>query len=436
MRSSKFHRRLQSNARHFKRILATVIILFAAQSLTQMSKAEIQQLQPNEQPKPFRFIINYLAQPIVNPAGGLTSELSWLNSLWLQLELGLGLNLEQEQWKEIDHWVIKLETALVRGNSDYYEQVGAEYPLQSLTSSGQWLSEVSVRRLGGNSGIGVKAGIFSLNPGFMESEVFNYYIHSAINNTFNNEVLAIPIAPLTSFGVQVNLAQPSTHPSHQLSIGAFSVVPTNTFGKSVEPGSTPLNLQGAIGLLQWQYGFTNDDQPEVKQIQNETQSVPDVLPEPGVMIGGYWSETTAKITPTQAEIPIPDGLNRGIYATTTLKIPSTHAIGMHSRAWVAGHYGFDWNNNPAPISWGIGLLLQGLLPGRPLDVTGFAGGSTGFSPSINPGQYQESLLEINHQIQISSRLSLKPFAQLIITPSGIPSSPSILATGLQAAIQF
>lgn len=389
-----------------------------------------------ETSRPYRFGLDYLAQPIVNPVGGLSTEASWLNGLWLQLELGRGLNLDPAQWQELDHWVFKLETALVRGNSAYYRQVGAAYPLQSMTSAGQWLSELTIRREPGASSVGVKAGVFSLNPGFMESDVFNFYVHSSINDTFNNEVLAIPIAPLTSLGVQVTLGQQSITPSHQLRLGAFTVVPSDTFGQSIEPGLRPLRLEGAIGLLQWQYGLGSRDRSKAQQGRSAEGAVPDLLPAPGVMLGGFWSETSPSQAAATAAAPLPDGVNRGVYATATLPLPSVLKAGLQSRAWLAGQYGLDWANNPAPVFWGAGVLIQGLFPGRPLDVTGVAGTSTGFSPTINPGQNQESVLEINHQIQISSALSLKPFAQLIVTPNGMPSRPPILATGLQAAISF
>lgn len=412
------------------------MMLFFALTVPQPGKVEEQQRHADRQVKPYRFGFDYLAQPIVNPVGGLTNEFSWLNGLWLQLELGRGLNLDPEQWKEIDHWVFKLETALVRGNSAYYKQVGAAYPLQSMTSSGQWLSELTIRREPGKNGVGIKAGVFSLNPGFMEAEVFDFYVHSALNDTFNNEVPALPIAPLTSLGVQLNLSSSSTTPSHQLSIGAFTIVPTDTFGQSIQPGSSPLNLRGAIGLLQWQYGFARRERSGDQGLSMASDSVPDLLPEPGVMLGSYWSQTSSAQPVSRSRSTVPVGLNRGVYATSTLKLPRLPGAGLHSRAWIASQYGLDWGNNPAPVFWGAGVLIQGVLPGRPLDVTGIAGASTGFSPSINPGQYQESLLEINHQIQVSPLLSLKPFAQLILTPSGIPSRPAILATGLQAAIRF
>ena len=154
------------------------------------------------------------------------------------------------------------------------------------------------------------------------------------------------------------------------------------------------------------------------------------------MVGGYWSDTKLKQAPHQHQTELPDGINRGLYATSTIALPASVTGGLNSRAWAAGHYGFDWNNNPAPVSWSIGFLLQGIIPSRPYDVTGLAGGSTGFSPTINPGQTQESLIEINHQIHISSNLSLKPFAQLILSPSGFRSRQTILATGVQTSIQF
>ena len=374
--------------------------------------------------EPVRVGAHLQSSLVANPVGGSSQAASWINGLWLQIDLGSGLNRPQQQWREKDHWRLKLEAAGARGNLHYSEQIGTSFPLQSLTATGQWISELSVRREPGDGAIGLKAGLFALNPGQMESEVMNAYVHSAINDTFNNNVPGLPIAPFSSPGLQLSLKQPAGQGSQLWTLGAFAITPSTSFGQYITASGPPAESSGSVGLLQWQRRWSPASNAGRRPASRPAAAVPDLLPDPGLMLGGYWSQTT------------PQGRNRGLYGSTTLDLPKRLRAGRSSRLWIASQLGLDWQNNPAPVFWGAGLLMQGLLPSRPLDISGIGGASTGFSPTLNPGQSQESVLELNHQLQLSAGLSLKPFAQLILTPGGRSTVAAIVAAGLQASLQF
>lgn len=375
--------------------------------------------------------IDYLAEPIFNPVGGQEQASSLLQGLWLQMKVGRGLNIEKSQWRELDHWSIATEVAIVRGNSNYYKEIGAAYPLQTLTASGQWLTEASLRREAGSGNYSLRAGVFTLNPEFMVSDIFNYYVHSAINDTFNEEVLGIPIAPLASPGVMLTVGNSENAKGGEFKLGLFKIVATNQFGISAVENSPPIALNGSVALLQWKKILSL--QPLSKESQpSKISGLADDLPSPNLMLGGYWSQTYSSAQDTsQPGTSIPLGQNRTIYGSITLPLLQSKGAVNHRRLWVAGRIGLDWNNNPAPYFLGAGLVTQGLIKSRPSDISGFAIASTGFSPTINPGLSQESVIEVNHLIRISPKLGLKPFVQLILNPGGSGKIAPILAPGLQ-----
>lgn len=375
--------------------------------------------------------IYFRSQSIFNPVGGFENSGSILQGLWLQFKLGKGINKNKAVWTELDHWSIVSRLAIVRGDGNYYQQIGAAYPLQTMTSSGQFLAEATITREPGEGNLLFKAGIFTLNPEFMDSNIFNNYVHSAINDTFNDEVLGVPIAPLAATGVMLGYGNAIGSKYGILKLGAFGIMPTNQFGASYSAKNPIPYLSGGLAIIQWEKQFNS------KKILSKSTSINssdngEALPMPGIMVGGYWSKsyTNGSESSYQA-INVPVGENRTIYGSIILPLESILPSSVNSRIWLAGRIGLDTENNPAPSYAGIGLLRQGLIPGRPGDVTGIAAVTTGFSQNITPGTTQESVIEFNHRIRISSKINIKPFVQLIINPGGTGDLSPILAPGVE-----
>ena len=72
----------------------------------------------------------------------------------LGLTLGTGLYKNRNSWTGLDHWQIQLELSQFAGNPNLNEQLGTEYPLQSLvTPTGMWITQASLERIEGNKKI-------------------------------------------------------------------------------------------------------------------------------------------------------------------------------------------------------------------------------------------------------------------------------------------
>ena len=375
--------------------------------------------------------IFYRSQPIINPVGGFENSGSILQGLWLQFKLGKGINKNKVLWTELDHWSIASRLAIVRGDGNYYQQIGAAYPLQTMTSSGQFLSEASITRDPGEGKLLFKTGILTLNPDFMDSKIFNNYVHSAINDTFNDEVLGAPIAPLAATGVMLGYGNAIDSTYGIFKLGAFAIMPSNQFGVSYSAKNPIPFLAGRLAIFQWEKQFNS------KKILSKSTSINssdngEALPMPGIMLGGYWSKSyTNGNIKTYQTLNVPVGINRTLYGSITFPLESFISSSVNSRIWIAGRIGLDVENNPAPSYAGIGLLRQGLIPGRPEDITGIAAVTTGFSQNISPGTTQESVIEFNYRIRISSKINIKPFVQLIINPGGTGDLSPILAPGVE-----
>ena len=79
--------------------------------------------------------LDFTAQPVVGVAGGQDpSSSSWFQQVAAGLTLGTGLNKNRSNWTGLDHWQIQLELSQFAGNLNLSEQLGTEYPLQSLVN--------------------------------------------------------------------------------------------------------------------------------------------------------------------------------------------------------------------------------------------------------------------------------------------------------------
>ena len=150
------------------------------------------------------------------------------------------------------------------------------------------------------------------------------------------------------------------------------------------------------------------------------------LPDPLIQLGGYFSNTHLDVS---GNTNPGDGTNNGIYGTVTW--PLSLPIGENNLIWISSSLSLNPNNNPLISYTAGGLLSQGVLPGRPLDVMAGGFNRNRFSQSITPNQSYEGVLELNYTIQISESLQIQPLMQWIINPSGIGSEPTIWATGAQ-----
>ncbi|MEB3327061.1 MAG: carbohydrate porin [Synechococcus sp.] len=363
------------------------------------------------------------AQPLANPAGGTSQGASWIQQLSLDVVAGPGLAKPVEQWSEADHWRSHGQLMLVSGNPNWNGEIGAAFALQSTAHpTGLWLTEASIERKAGAGPLGIKAGVFSLNPGFIEAPVLNAYVHSALNNTLNLNVSGLPINPYSAPGIQLQWQPEPSGRWGEWRYGAFLLDPEFNLAAlfGVNPDLPQLN--GHSQLLQWSYDRLPGAEALQQPIRSGGQQIARQLPPPLLQIGGGYLDNSS------------DGnLNTAIAATLTLAAPLP--LGLDNRLWLGVSGGFEWDTNPVPLFLGGGWLSQGIIQGRPLDVLALGIGGSRFSPSLSPGQSSETVLELNYSWLVSANLSLQPVLQLILNPDGVSADP-ILALGLGLTLQF
>jgi hypothetical protein len=124
----------------------------------------------------------------------------------------------------------------------------------------------------------------------------------------------------------------------------------------------------------------------------------------------------------------------GVYGSIT--VPSGLPLGLSERVWLGASYSPDASLVVAPTFVGGGIVVQGPLPSRPMDVALLGIGRGGLSNQLSSSSY-EGVLEVGYRIQLSQSLSVQPTLQWIFNPSGSAEQvPGILAAGMQLSASF
>jgi|694.fasta_scaffold19570_2 porin len=362
------------------------------------------------------------AEPMAGNAPGLGSSGAWMQQLTLTAEASRGLGRDKGQWQEFDHWKTSLQLTAFSGNPNLNQTLGTAFPLQTAAHPvGLWLTEATVQRVAAGDPVFFKAGLMALNPSFVQSEVFNSYIHSALNNTLNLEINGFPINPFIAPAATLHLHLGS---SSELRIGQFWLDNVNNLASLFGVNPQQNAGSGSLQLVQWNWRDLPGSDALQQPIRRGEKLVSRQLPPPLLQLGGF--NTTG-----------PDP-NLGLYGTLTMAVPLP--VGLDHRVWVGFNNGFTIQNDPDPTFVAAGWLAQGLLPGRPLDVLAVGYGSTWFNNNLNAGLIQgpnpEAVVEINYAIPLSSQLTIQPVLQWIMQPRGSSTRQSVVAAGIQVNLSF
>ena len=376
--------------------------------------------------------LSVTAEPLFNPSGGKRSAGSWIQQGTLGLDISSGLNKASPNWDELDHWQLSVTVNHDAGDAYYNTAIGALFPLQQVAyPAGFYLSEIAIERQRGEGWLNVKAGILPINPDFVEVPVLGNYVHSAFNNTLNITVAGLPINPYTAFGGVV-----TAHASPELSLryGLFDLSSTDTLSRWLGLSESGIGLNSGVAQFL---------QVDLKPSAMSAQALPACRTEWGIV---RWSQRRGVCpAPVSVENQLPDGLlslggfltsenGNGIYGSLTL--PTGLPLGLTDRLWLGASYAPDTSQVVAPTFVGGGWVVQGPLPGRPLDVALLGIGRGGLSNQLSSSAY-EGMLELGYRIQINQSLNLQPTLQWIFNPSGaLQPVPGILAAGMQIQLNF
>ena len=376
--------------------------------------------------------LNIQSDGLGNPRGGTSKTTNWIQQTTLDASFSRGFGKDVALWKEADHWKGHLELTLFSGTAGYGQTIGSAFPLTASDHPiGLWLTEASVTRSAGMGEVDLKAGVLSLNPGFIEAPVLDAYVNSVLNNTLNLNVTGLPINPFVAPGVELHW-RPGTAgqgssgdlgPYGEWRYGAFLLNPQNALASLFGVNTGLPQINGSMQVVQWSFDRLPGAKRLSQPIQMDKQQVARQLPEPLLQIGGgYLNDQT-----NNTETP-------GIFSTLTLAAPTP--LGLDNRFWLGLSSAMRTSTNPNPLFVSGGWLSQGVIPGRPLDVLALGLGRSSFNSDVTTGLSPESLLELNYSAVINSTLTLQPFLQWVINPGGTGTTPNILALGLQLQLQF
>lgn len=385
--------------------------------------------------------ISFTAEPMLNAVGGARRGSAWVGQTALSLSVGSGLSQPLPQWREADHWSLNVSVSHTAGDAAYSERIGALFPLQQVAyPSGFLLSELSLNRSGGDGWLALKAGLVPLNPTFIAVPVFDLYVHSAFNNTLNIGLPGLPINPYPALGGII-----SVRPGPQLSLhyGWFDLASTEPLSRwlgSPAPQGSSLAGTGTAQLLQlnWEPGGPGaaEGSPlsgcrSAAGVQRrrpgcrQPVAVQSQLPPALFSLGGTFTSREGA----------------GVYGSATFR--SGLPLGLDERLWFGAALSSADSGVIAPTFVAGGLVVQGPLPSRPLDLLVLAAGRAGLRPGSAaagglpwPSRH-EAMVELGYQWQINRNLALQPTVQWILNPSGGDRPlPAIVAGGLQLNLTF
>ena len=376
--------------------------------------------------------LSVTAEPLFNPLGGERSAGSWIQQSTLNLDLSSGLSRPSNSWQELDHWQLSLTVNHDAGDAFYNSVVGALFPLQQVAyPAGFYLSELSIERQSGDGWLSVKAGILPINPDFVEVPVLGNYVNSTFNNTLNINVEGLPINPYSAYGAVVTA---QANPELSVRYGVFDLNNTDTLSRWLG-----LN-EGALGSNTGTAQFLQLDFKPASMGAGPLQAC---RTDRGVV--RWRNQQTTCSNPVTVANQLHDGLlslggfltsenGNGVYGSIT--VPSGLPLGLSERVWVGASYSPDVSLVVAPTFVGGGIVVQGPLPSRPMDVALLGIGRGGLSNQLSSSSY-EGALEVGYRIQLTQSLSVQPTLQWIFNPSGsADQAPGILAAGMQLSASF
>jgi len=393
----------------------------------------------------------WMSEPMGNTAGGTVRSVSTINQLSIDLAFGPGLRSTSQASSEWERWQGRLSLAHLSGQPPFFnEQIGVLFPTQELVTinSGFWLQGIWLERQGDT--LSLQLGPNLPMQSLFSAPVYNFYVNSTINGSLNLALPGYPIAPANSLGGNASW---QFNPQFSLHYGAYQLNKQRGGVDSALWKGWRFNVAGDDGIVQaLRLDWALDPKAERPLLACESSSKPrrylryqancsqpvaldNMLPDPLLQLGGIagsWRfpqlrnnkrwENTANTAFAHANLP--------------LKLP----IGHGSRIWASGAYGFEPAINAVPTFVEGGLLIQGVMPHRPLDVLVLGASRSGLSPySRGPNgerQSYEAMVELDYILQLSQNLQLQPGVQFVINPGGSGRVPGVIAPGVQISLNW
>ena len=357
--------------------------------------------------------LNFTADILGNPVGGLRQSAAyaglWYGSTTFDLETLAGIN----------GLSLYVAGAWAQGRDLSGDDIGNFFDVaEAFNGDALRLSELYLEQSLFNDRLNIAVGRLSAGDDFAVTDSYGHYVNSAVNGN--------------PTGILANVPSFTTPPFAQWGARA-TVKPRDDTYVSVALYNADADVQrdSAHGL---DFTFNPwDGVLAVAEVGFNPNTSDGASGMPGYYaVGGYYDSSSYTFLDNSNRTR--DG-NYGFYAIAEQMVFRERAGSPEGLTlWGTVTVNPDDAINTLPVGLFGGATYQGLLPGRPDDVTAFGISYGAFSDDL-PGQNYELVLELNHSFQFGEWLYVTPDVQYVINPNG-GGIPNALVAGVEASIDF
>lgn len=376
----------------------------------------------------------YAMEFLGNPVGGRKHGDTYVHNILLQLDLDL------QKLIGLPKSAFRVRGSQRSGDSLTQDDIGNAFSVQQLFGGGQTyrLVEAQIYHSLLDDRLNLTYGRLSATDDFMTSPLYCQFVNNAFCGQpaapFFNLPNGITAYPLATWGVRVRY-EPT--PESYLQVGVYDGDPEHG-GNNRHGANFALGDNGTLILVETGY-----------RPQRGLLGLPGAYKLGAYYHSGDFQDVAADVNGNNRLVTGLSGErrsgNRGYYVLVDQVL---YREAARSEQGLSGFFVFtlapEKSRNTLPYFYSIGLIYQGLFDARPKDKTAFGATTGWFSDEIRDAQRNaglerqsaETVLELNHQIQLTPYFFVRPDIQYVINPNGLGSIDNALVLGFEAGVTF
>ncbi len=381
----------------------------------------------------------YAMEVMANPVGGRQQGETYVHNVSLEA------NFDLDRLLGVPATTFRLGGSQRTGNSLSQEDIGNAISVQQLYGGGQRIRLVQAQFITSlfEDRLNLAYGRLAATEDFLTSPLYCQFITNGIcgqpPSPFFNLPDGITAYPAAVWGVRAK-AKPAPETYVQAGVYDGDVAQRNDAGEDNNKHGTNLTFGDNGALILSEVGYTPEQ---------------GLFALPGhYKLGGYYH--TGDFRNVAEDV---DGGNRfvsgrpgdgfsgnsGVYLLldqTVYREPGTRSQGL--TLFSVFVYSPDDEHNVIPYYASAGMIYEGLIASRPSDKTAFGVHNAWFSDALSDARAEaglerqdtETTLELNHQVQITPAVYVRPAVQYVITPNGQDDIDNAFVVGFEASILF
>lgn len=381
----------------------------------------------------------YAMEFMANPVGGREQGETYVHNVLLEGTFDL------EKLIGVPNTIFRIAGSQRSGNSLSEEDIGNAISVQQLFGGGQRVRLVQAHFVTSvdDDRLNLSYGRLAATDDFLTSPLYCQFITNGFcgqpPSPFFNLPDGITAYPTAVWGVRAKV-RPSEETYFQIGVYDGDVAQRNNDGEDNNKHGTNLTF-GDNGVL----------------ILNELAYTPkrSLLGLPGhYKLGGYYHSGDFEDVGRDefGDSLFASGLsgerfsgNWGVYALFDQTVyREARAADQGLTLFTVFVMSPDQDENTIPYYASAGAVYAGLIPSRPKDKTAFGVHNAWFSDSLSDARHDaglervetETTIELNHQIQITPAIYVRPAVQYVITPNGQDDIDNAFVVGFEASLLF